>query len=274
MVMKGIEFFKMHGSGNDFVLIDNRQGQISRQEAPDTAKVICRRKLGIGADGLILIEESSEADFRWGFYNADGSEAEMCGNGGRCAARFAFIKGIAPADMTFETLAGIISAQVKGSRVKLQLSTPHGLLTDRELELDSGPVTISFLNTGVPHAVVLVEDISEVPVVKAGRALRMHDFFAPDGTNVNFVSVVGDNRIAVRTYERGVEDETLACGTGSVASAIIASLKGLVKGPVEVVTSGGELLRVFHKIEDDGCITDVFLEGDTVLVYKGRVREL
>ena len=273
-LMKDIEFSKMHGSGNDFVLIDNRNGLISRQDAPEAARRLCRRKFGIGADGLILIEECPDADFMWGFYNADGSEAEMCGNGGRCAARFAFMKGIAPADMTFRTLAGNISAHVRGTKVKLQLSEPHGLFMDREFDVNGAAVTASFLNTGVPHVVVIVDDIEHVPVVEIGRALRTHDFFAPEGTNVNFAAVQGKNRISVRTYERGVEDETLACGTGSVACAIISSLKGLVTGPVEVVTRGGEVLKVYHKAHDDGRITDVFLEGDAVLVYSGVTQEV
>ena len=274
IAMKDIEFSKMHGSGNDFVLVDNRDWLISRQDAPEAARVMCRRKFGIGADGLILVEHSEHADFMWGFYNADGSEAEMCGNGGRCAARFAYMKGIAPADMTFQTIAGTISAHVRGKRVKLQLSQPHGLFLDRMFDVNSASVTASFLNTGVPHLVVQVDDIEKVSVIETGRALRMHDFFAPDGTNVNFAAVLGDNRIAVRTYERGVEDETLACGTGSVACAVITCLKGLVKGPVEVLTRGGEILRVYHDVLEDGTVTDVYLEGDAVLVYSGQVQEL
>ncbi len=273
-LMKDREFCKMHGSGNDFVLMDNRSGLISRDFAPDAARVICRRKFGVGADGLILIEDSEHADFKWGFYNADGSEAEMCGNGGRCAARFAFMKGIAPSDMTFETIAGTISAHVNGQRVKLELSQPRGLFLDRELEVNGSSVRISFLNTGVPHVVVVVEDINDIPVVDMGRAIRMHDFFAPDGTNVNFAAVQGADCLAVRTYERGVEDETMACGTGSVASAIILSLKGFVKGPVDVVTRGGEILRVYHDVMDDGTVAHVFLEGDTVVVYTGVFQEL
>lgn len=268
-MLNNIEFAKMHGSGNDFVLIDNRDTLISREEAPEAARRFCARRVGIGADGLILIEKSDNADFRWGFYNADGSEAEMCGNGGRCAARFAFMKGIAPEEMRFETLAGIISAHVKGTRVKLQLSPPFGMFLDRELHVNGKPVKISFVNTGVPHVVVVVDDVEDVPVVETGRALRQHDFFAPDGTNVNFTSRMNRNRIAVRTYERGVEDETLACGTGSVASAIVMAAKGLAESPVEVQTRGGEILTIYHDLLENGEIKDVFLEGETVHVYDG-----
>ncbi len=268
-MLNNIEFAKMHGSGNHFVLIDNRDTLISREEAPEAARRFCARRVGIGADGLILIEKSDNADFRWGFYNADGSEAEMCGNGGRCAARFAFMKGIAPEEMRFETLAGIISAHVKGTRVKLQLSPPFGMFLDRELHVNGKPVKISFVNTGVPHVVVVVDDVEDVPVVETGRALRQHDFFAPDGTNVNFTSRMNRNRIAVRTYERGVEDETLACGTGSVASAIVMAAKGLAESPVEVQTRGGEILTIYHDLLENGEITDVFLEGESVHVYDG-----
>ena len=272
--MDELKFTKMHGSGNDFVLIDNRDQVISRAEAPEAARIFCRRKFGVGADGLILIENSDKADFRWGFYNADGSEAEMCGNGGRCAARFAFLNGIAPADMTFETLAGTISAHVKGNRVKLQLSLPHGLLLDKTLDVAGDEVVVSYINTGVPHVVVMVHDIETAPVFELGRKLRNHDFFAPDGANVNFASA-GDGRLHVRTYERGVEDETLACGTGSVAAALIASIKGLVGSPVDVVTRGGEILRVYHSVnKESGAISEVFLEGGAVLVYQGITQEL
>ena len=272
--MDGIRFAKMHGSGNDFVVIDNRDQVVPAADAPEAARIFCRRKFGVGADGLILIENSDKADFRWGFYNADGSEAEMCGNGGRCAARFAFLNGIAPADMTFETLAGTISAQVKGNRVKLELSLPHGLFLDRALDVAGDEVVVSFINTGVPHVVVMVDDIETAPVSELGRTLRNHDFFAPDGANVNFVSA-GDGRLYVRTYERGVEDETLACGTGSVAAALVASMKGMAGSPVDVVTRGRETLRVYHRVNrDSGAIAEVFLEGGAVLVYQGVAREL
>lgn len=271
--LKDIRFLKMHGSGNDFILVDNRSHIIPRTEAPAVAKLLCRRRLGVGADGLILIEDSRQAHFKWGFYNVDGSEAEMCGNGGRCAARFAFMQGIAPADMTFETLAGTIAAHVKGTRVKLQLSNPHGLFLDRGLDVNGAQIKISFLNTGVPHVVVFVPDIETASVREMGPAIRRHIIFAPDGTNVNFAQALGEHRIAVRTYERGVEDETLACGTGSVACAVIACLSGLVEGPVDVVTRGGETLRVYHAADEDGGITDLFLEGETVVVYSGTVQE-
>lgn len=272
--LKDIRFFKMHGSGNDFILIDNRNPVISRAEAPAAAEMLCMRRLGVGADGLILVEDSSRFHFRWGFYNADGSEAEMCGNGGRCAARFAFMQGIAPADMVFETLAGPIAAHVKGTRVKLQLSDPHGLFLDRRLDVNGSQTRISFLNTGVPHVVVFVPDIETARLEEMGPEIRNHVFFAPKGTNVNFVQVLEEHRIAVRTYERGVEGETLACGTGSVACAITACISGLVTGPVEVVTRSGETLRVYHAVREDNCITDVFLEGETVVVYSGIVQEL
>ncbi len=270
---RALSFTKMHGSGNDFILIDNRDRFIKASIAPMVAERLCRRKFGVGADGLILIEDSSVADFKWGFYNADGSEAEMCGNGGRCAARFAFLEGIAPDKQRFETLAGIIRAEVNGRQVKLQMSPPEDLRLDFRLKIREDEFSVSTLNTGVPHAVVLVDDIESVPVFEWGRFIRYDPTFQPDGTNVNFVKVIDAHNIRIRTYERGVEDETLACGTGAVASAIICAAKGLAESPVEVKTWGGEVLTIYFHVGDvkDQVADLVFLQGDAVLVYRGKL---
>ncbi len=268
MKIPRLPFKKMHGSGNDFILIDNRHGAVRPLDVAPLARKLCRRRTGVGADGLILIEESKEADFRWRFHNADGSEAEMCGNGGRCAARFAFLTGICGPEMTFETLAGPIRAEVKEKRVKLELPRPKDLSLDMELELHGRTWKISSINTGVPHGVIFVDDLDSVPVFDLGRLVRHHERFAPAGTNVNFVHVENEGRISIRTYERGVEDETLACGTGSVASAIIAAIKGMVASPVVVKTWGGEELKVYFELRGE-TVTEVFLEGGAVVVYSG-----
>ncbi|NDY42755.1 diaminopimelate epimerase [Dissulfurirhabdus thermomarina] len=270
--MKDLAFRKMHGSGNDFILVDNREGRVTAAAAPDLARRLCRRKYGVGADGLILVERSETADFRWRFLNADGSEAEMCGNGGRCAARFAVLEGIAAEDLVFETLAGRVRAEVRGRRVKLQLPDPTDLREDLELVVHGERFTLQCLNTSVPHAVLFLDDVETAPVYEWGRSIRHHEAFAPAGTNVDFVQVTGPRELHVRTYERGVEDETLACGTGAVASALLAALAGRVEPPVTVRTWGGENLAV-HFEREGKAFRNVFLEGDAVSVYAGRLDE-
>ena len=259
----------MHGSGNDFVVIDNREREIRASQAPGVARMLCRRKFGVGADGLILVEEAPGVDFKWRFYNADGSEAEMCGNGGRRVARFAYEAGIAPEQMDFLTLAGVIQASVKGRRVKLQLPSPRDLRLDLELSLHAQRLIVHGINTGVPHAVVFVQDIDDVPVYEWGRLIRHHEAFGPPGTNVDFVQVEGPDRVVIRTYERGVEDETMAFGTGAVASAIVAGIKEGVSSPVTVRTWGGEELRVYFGPLSRDLVEEVFLEGETVVAYSG-----
>jgi diaminopimelate epimerase len=271
MTRKGIPFAKLNGSGNDFLLIDNRDGAMDGIDRPAFAARVCDRSRSIGADGVILIEPSRKADFRWDFYNADGSRAEMCGNGGRCAARFAAARRIAGRELSFETIAGIIHATVRGRRVKLQMTRPVGLAVDRSLTLRGRKYTYSFLNTGVPHAVLFVPDVSKADVMGVGRGIRTHRAFAPRGTNVNFAQV-RDGVLWVRTYERGVEAETLACGTGAVASGILATVHGLAAPPVAVRTSGGERLTIHFdpKREDFG---EVCLEGDTSWSCDGWILE-
>ena len=264
--MGGINFFKMSASGNDFILIDNRDGVVERQfqDVPEFVKKVCKRRLSVGADGVILVEKSEKVHFRWRFYNSDGSEAEMCGNGGRCVARFAYHLGIAPKKMSFETLSGVIKAEVEGRKVKVQLSEPHSLRLDYEIKLSDREIFVSSVNTGVPHVVLMYENIENAPVEDLGREIRFHSAFSPSGTNVNFVKVVKNNEIVVRTYERGVEGETYACGTGAVASAIVLKEKGLIDLPVKVLTRGGETLLVH--IENG-----VFLEGDARFIYEGKL---
>jgi len=267
-----IPFTKMSGSGNDFILIDHRVPCLEEAGLKDFVEKACRRRVSVGADGLILLEPSKNADFKWRFFNADGSEPEMCGNGGRCVARFASFKGIAGPSLTFETLAGILSARVDGQRVKLELTKPFGLKLDETLLVEGERHVVSHLNTGVPHAVVFLEDLERLDIIKMGRGLRHHPHFGPKGTNADFVRVEKGSHLAVRTYERGVEDETLACGTGVVASALIAAFKGAVKSPVTIKTRGGEILLVHFEIEG-GDVKKVFLEGDVHIIYEAEMWE-
>ncbi|SFN08601.1 diaminopimelate epimerase [Thermodesulforhabdus norvegica] len=270
-----IPFVKMTGSGNDFILVDNRNGLIKPEEGPLFAKKVCRRKLSVGADGLILIEKDGEVDFSWRFYNSDGSEAEMCGNGARCAARFAVLKGIVDSpSMTFRTLAGLIKAEVAGERVRVQIPELHGLKLNIDLRLDENRTAkVHFVNSGVPHVVWILdtkEELEKVDVVGLGRRIRFHENFSPAGTNANFIWVQDRQSVVIRTYERGVEDETLACGTGSIAAAAITVALGLTDPPVSLVTRGGEILRVFFEY-DDGRFENLFLEGPALVVYEGSL---
>jgi diaminopimelate epimerase len=270
-----IDFYKMSGSGNDFILVDNRANIIEAEVAPELARNLCRRKVSVGADGLILIENDDEVDFRWNFFNADGSKAEMCGNGGRCVARLANMLGICGSSLSFRTLAGLIRAEVSGSRVKLQMTEPRDLRLDMELELNGQRFNTHFVNTGVPHTVFILdgpEILEKQEVVGQGRKVRFHSQFAPAGTNVNFVAVLGEQTLALRTYERGVEDETLACGTGATAVALIGAAKGMVRPPVAVHTKSGETLTIYFDPEER-LPQEVYMEGETTVIYQGRLWE-
>ena len=263
-----IPFFKMSGSGNDFILIDNRQGVVADGILEQLIVGACRRRMSAGADGLILVEESDRADFRWRFYNADGSRAEMCGNGARCAARFAYLNGIAGVKLSFETDVGRISAEIIEDRVKIGMTEPGGLKTDQSLMLGDTSFGYDFINTGVPHVVIAGDDIEEFDVFRTGRLIRLHEAFAPAGTNVNFLQRLGRQNIAVRTYERGVEDETLACGTGCVAASLVTALKHNWESPVDVRTRSGGILRIYFERQEE-TFSAIYLEGDARIIYDG-----
>jgi diaminopimelate epimerase len=259
-------FSKLTGSGNDFILVDNMDGHLDVDSLRERIPKICARAQSVGADGVIFLEPSRNAHFKWRFFNADGSEAEMCGNGGRCAARFAYDRGIAPREMAFETLAGLIKAKIlKDGEVRVQLTPPREWHWKERLVLLGEEVEYSFVNTGVPHVVIFVEDLEGVDVRGMGKQIRFHPRFAPAGTNVNFVQVRDRGRLAIRTYERGVEDETLACGTGATAAALVYLGKGK-EGRVEVLTKSGEVLVVDKRREE------VYLQGGTRWVYDGQLR--
>jgi diaminopimelate epimerase len=270
-----VPFVKMSGTGNDFIIIDHRKPILAPEAMAEFAAKVCRRKFSAGADGLILIEDSSEADFQWKFFNADGSVAEMCGNGARCAARFAFLQGIAPAHMRFATLAGIIEASVSAKDVAVKMTDPFALNMHQRITVDGKEYTVHSIDTGVPHAVLFVDDINQTDVRALGSFIRHHQTFMPAGTNVNFAQRQGD-AIKVRTYERGVEDETLACGTGAAASAIIAALLGQATSPVNIITSGGDHLTILFDFKEgmekgiDNAVHNVFLKGPAYTIYSGE----
>ena len=266
-----IPITKMSGAGNDFIIIDHRSLFIPVLLHPQFAQMVCRRRFSVGADGLILIENAEATDFAWRFYNNDGSIAEMCGNGARCAARYAYQHGIAGQTMNFSTVAGVIEAEILGEQehVSVRMTEPFGFQNSTLISLGGQEREIFSINTGVPHAVLFV-DTDDIPLKQWGRTVRFHEDFEPAGTNVNFIRVLEDGNLHVRTYERGVEDETMACGTGVVASAIIAAMQGLAESPVEVITSGGESLMV--QFESDGNkVINVYLQGAARIIYEGQL---
>ncbi len=268
-----IKFTKTVATGNDFVIIDNRKNQL-KNNLSELAVKLCDRKYGVGADGLLLMEKSSSADFKMRIFNPDGSEAEMCGNGSRCIALYARIKNITQDKVKIETRAGVINASVKGHSVKVKLTEPRDIQWNLCLMINECPYKINFANTGVPHVIHFVEDIENTGVKELGAKMRYHSDFSPAGANVDFVKIIDHdrNKIQVRTYERGVEDETLACGTGAVASAIIAAEAEHLKSPVTVETRGKEILRVYFDMVE-GEFKNVYLEGKAELVYEGAFLE-
>ena len=270
--MRKIPFIKMSGSGNDFILIDNRRKVVKEDRLKDFVARICQHRLSVGGDGVILIEPSKTADFRWRLFNADGSEAEFSGNGGRCAARFAYLKKIAGRKLSFETLAGLVKAEIKKDQVKIQFPEVKNLRLNLSVLVEGQTLQGHFINTGVPHVVHYLNDVDSVDVVGLGRKIRHHNFFQPAGTNVNFVMMLDPHTIRLRTYERGVEDETLACGSGSVAAALITGALGKGQSPITVIQRSGKSLLVHFKW--DGLVfSEVFLEGDAMVIYEGEMWE-
>lgn len=264
-----VPFTKMAGAGNDFIMVNNVKNPVHIDWQAFAIRC-CALKTGIGADGVIVLGDDNDTDFTFRIFNADGSEAEMCGNGARCAALFANQQGIAKTPMRFKTLAGTIGARIDGDEVAIQMTEPFGLETDIAIDVLDKHMKVHFINTGVPHTILFSPDIDNEPVAGLGRAIRFHGRFLPSGTNADFVQVLDHNRIRVRTYERGVEDETLACGTGAVASAIISAHLGKVAGtPVLVTMRGGELKIDFVKQGDQ--YSEVWLMGPVDTVFTGEV---
>jgi diaminopimelate epimerase len=265
-----LSFTKMNGAGNDFVLLDNRSGLIRLNS--DEIAFLCDRHRGIGGDGVLLLENPTNgADFRMRYYNSDGGEAEMCGNGARCFARFANKVAGPFSEVSFETPAGIIRAKLDAEQVTVNLSPPHGLALNRKLQIQGEELTIHLLNTGVPHVVVVVDDLDATPVLELGKTIRYHSEFRPRGTNVNFVKALGPKKIAIRTYERGVEGETLACGTGVTAGALIFGRLLSIDSPIRVKVRGGDWLEVaFVNVGED--FRDVALKGPADFAFEGAIQ--
>jgi diaminopimelate epimerase len=232
---------------------------------------LCDRHRGVGADGVLVLERPTNgADFRMRYYNADGGEAEMCGNGARCFARYADRTAGPLKNVSFETPAGVIGAELKGQLVTLQMSRPDDLRLRLEVPVDGEKIQAHYVDSGVPHVVVPVARIEEVDVRSLGATLRHHPMFAPRGANANFSEQCGPRKIAIRTYERGVEDETLACGTGVVASAIIFAASENVDGPIDVLVRGGDTLQVDFTRDGDS-FSKVMLTGPADFVFDGTI---
>jgi diaminopimelate epimerase len=264
-----IPFYKMHGASNDFILVDDRAQTFPATDGAWLARISARRT-GIGCEGIILIQPSDKASFRMRFFNPDGSEVEMCGNGARCVARLASDLGAAPKTMTIDTVAGLLKAEVNGDQVCLFMTTPKDWRLDRTLKIDGHDHAYGFVNSGVPHCVMPVGNLDACDVNSLGAKVRYHADFKPAGTNANFVAVTGSASLRIRTYERGVEAETLACGTGIVASALVMAKAGRVKAPVEVTAGSGDVLTVNFVLTPDGA-QEVTLLGPAVHVFKGTL---
>ena len=263
-----VDFTKMNGAGNDFVLIDNRE--IGLQLTPEQIQRICHRQRGIGADGVLLLRlAKGDADLGWDFFNKDGSEAEMCGNGARCFARFAQRHLDGQEEVSFETLAGVIKARLDGESVTISLTPPEDFCIGDRISTSAGELEIHSVNTGVPHAVLFVDDADQAMVSQLGKEIRYHERYAPDGTNVNFVQLTGEDSIRVRTYERGV-GETLACGTGVTAAGLITAKLHDCGSPIRVRVLGGDDLNVAFEPDDDS-LTNVRLTGPAEFVFSGQI---
>mgnify|MGYP001577300490 CR=1 FL=1 len=272
MTMKTIPFTKMAGAGNDFVVIDAQAGLNYKK----LTEKICDRNNGIGADGLLILEKSKKADYRMRIINADGSEAEMCGNGARCMAAY-IVKNKSPKRKLFslETIAGIILVEAKGEVANVRLSDPKDYHSHISLSVHGRDIRVSYIDTGVPHTILYVDDLKIIDVKTIGQVIRFHDHFKPRGTNVNFVEQLDNDLVEVRTYERGVEDETKACGTGAVAAGIVTYLKShpnihdAQKANIKVKTASREILNITFTLTK-GHITHVWLKGSAKFIAKGE----
>jgi diaminopimelate epimerase len=264
-----LRFAKMNGAGNDFVLIDNLDG--AYKFSPQQIVFLCDRHRGVGADGVLLAERPvGKADFRMRYFNSDGGEADMCGNGARCFARF--VNKIAGpfSAVCFETRAGLIQARFEGELVRLAMSQPHHVILNRTLEIAGLKLLANSINTGVPHVVTFVDDLESTPVQQWGAQIRYHQAFQPDGTNANFVRELEPGKIAIRTYERGVEAETLACGTGVTASGLIYAALSEAASPIQILVRGGDWLEVGFQ-RADNSFEEVTLKGPADFAFEGSI---
>lgn len=260
-------FAKYAGCGNDFIFFDNRNGQFPWQHTA-LIQSLCHRQFGVGADGLILAESSACADLRMRIFNADGSEAEMCGNGLRCFVKFAQELGLHQAQYTIETMRRPLKASYQGSLISVEMGVPFDM--QWKIALSEIPHEIHFLNTGVPHAIFFTEDIKAIHLAKLGPRIRYHERFAPTGTNVNAVQILSDEALEIRTYERGVEQETLACGTGATAAALAAAYIKQLRSPIKVLTQSKEFLEISFCLHE-GKFSDVKMAGTAQYIFKGEI---
>jgi len=268
--MSVINFTKCVASGNDFVVIDNRENKLSEKisDFSEFAKFSCKRRRSVGADGLLVLEDSKKGNFKMRIFNPDGSEVSMCGNGIRCSALYAFRENWCTPSMKIETKTGILQAEVKDESVKVKMTPPRDIKLDQSIGASKAIVNLHTIDTGVPHAIHFVENIEKYPVNEMGSKIRYHKHFEPEGTNADFVEIKDKSTILVRTYERGVENETLACGTGVVASCIISSAVKGINPPVSAVTKSGDILKVYFKKEHNN-FAEVYFEGKAYLVFEG-----
>ncbi len=274
-----MEFCKMNGAGNDFIIINNMNGELSDEQFPAMAKVLCERRMSIGADGFMVVERpDGDADYKMRFYNSDGSIGEMCGNGARCICRYGYEFGLAGETQTVETTAGVITGKRIDKRYyRIRLNDPTTVKLDCPIEVDGKVYACSYVelgNPGIPHAIVPIENLKDFPereLFELGRKMRYHEAF-PKGANVNFYELIGEDRVFERTYERGVEDFTYACGTGTGSLVTVLTKQGLVSGTdVHVFMTGGEL--IIDIIRDGDAIRDLLLTGPTNLVAKGIITD-
>lgn len=253
-------FFKYQGTGNDFVIIDNRQNSFDRTNAKFIAH-LCDRRFGIGADGLILLENHDKVDFKMVYFNADGNESSLCGNGGRCITAFASFLGIIDKSATFEAIDGLHKSIIKNNVIKLQM---------KDIDQINNYANHVFLDTGSPHYVTMSQKIEDLDVKQEGSKIRYSQDYNEEGINVNFVEKINDEVFAMRTYERGVEDETLSCGTGVTAVALAMNYIGETeKNLITLQTKGGDLQVSFEKQGDS--YVNVWLIGPATQVYKGEI---
>ncbi len=270
-----VDFTKIEGAGNDFVLIDNRHNRYNFAYS-DFAKIVCDRHRGVGADGLLVIENSTRSDFKMRYLNADGSEGGMCGNGGRCIAKYILVES-GKQTTQFEALNYIYSAEIVEKNIRLLMNNPTDFRLGLKIKFENNKIKMDYVHTGAPHAALFIEDMpqvlthfEEIDVDKIGRYIRYHELFSPAGTNVNFIRTLKRGEVQIRTYERGVEVETLSCGTGSIASAILAAIRYNWNSPIKVLTRSNVTL-IINFINIDNNITNVSIEGPANLVFTGTL---
>ncbi|UCD54799.1 MAG: diaminopimelate epimerase [Candidatus Omnitrophota bacterium] len=267
-----IDFTKVVASGNDFIIVDNRENKLKGKVSDfgDFARFSSRRKYSVGADGLLVLEDSEKADFKMRIFNPDGSEVTMCGNGVRCSVLYAYQNKWCGSAVKIETGAGILEAEIKDKVVRIKMTPPTGIKLEQNIGIGKTIINIHAVNTGVPHAIHFVENIENYPVKEIGEKIRYHRLFEPEGTNADFVKPIDKSTISLRTYERGVEDETHSCGTGVVASAIISHLVNDVEQPVNAITRSKDVLKVYFRKEHNR-FHDVYLEGGARIVFEGGI---